>query len=118
MPRITIILIIVISIHFVRAQSVSKTGTLVTENLSSKILQENKVGLNTERAVLVYLPAGYATSKKSYPVVYYFHNGKPTEVISPGNVLNQLLDRGIARGLTRDFIFVVADYSANGWGVF
>ncbi len=118
MPRITVILFTLVSLHVVQAQSVSKPGTLVTENLSSKILQENKIGLNTERPVIVYLPAGYATSKKSYPVVYYLHSGKPTEVISPGNVLNQLLDRGIAQGLTRDFIVVVADYSANGFGSF
>jgi len=99
--------------HIIYAQP---KGTLRTENLSSTILRENKIGLNTERTVLVYLPPGYAASRKSYPVVYYLNNGKPTDVISEDNAAMKLLDRGFTQGVVKDFILVVPDYSTAGIG--
>lgn len=113
MIRIVFIILASIAVHFVRAQPVPKQGTLVTEKLSSTILRENKIGLNTERNVVIYLPAGYATSRKSYPVVYLLHGlyNKPADILSEGNRVTKLIDRGLANGVVKDFIAVVADYS-------
>src|SRR5688500_7070086 len=55
-------------------QAEPRKGTVRSETLTSTILRENMVGLNTKRNVKVYLPPGYETSGKSYPVVYYFHS--------------------------------------------
>ena len=43
---------------------ISLKGALLTENLTSSVLKENRIGLNPERAVKVYLPPGYSSSKK------------------------------------------------------
>ena len=52
----------------------TKRGTVVTEHLLSARLRETRTGLDPNRAIMVYLPPGYAGSGKSYPVVYYFHS--------------------------------------------
>src|SRR5688572_3115758 len=49
----------------VKAQPVSleiKQGTVVTETLVSTILRENKVGLDPNRKVKIYLPSDYFSS--------------------------------------------------------
>jgi len=109
----------------VLAQSKSKTtffseikhGTLITEHLASKILQENKVDLNPDRNVKIYLPPDYATSGKSYPVVYYCHNiFYNSEKLFQDSKLIDLLDQGFANNIVREFIFVAADYSTAATG--
>jgi hypothetical protein len=47
----------------------AKRGSVVTEQLASVILQENRTGLNPNRSIKVYLPPSYVNSGKSYPVV-------------------------------------------------
>src|SRR5882672_6016236 len=74
-----------------KAKSVApetKHGTLVTETLTSAILRENKIGVDPNRSIHIYLPPGYATSGKSYPVVYFCHSiyTNPPNVLEEGNV--------------------------------
>jgi enterochelin esterase-like enzyme len=92
-------------------------GTLVTEKLASAILRENRIGLDPERRVKVFLPPGYAGSGKSYPVVYYCHSvfWNPEKMFESGN-LATLLERGFAEGVVGEFIFVAADYSTPTTG--
>ncbi len=94
-----------------------KRGTLVTEKLTSMILKENRIGLDPERRVKVFLPPGYETSGKSYPVVYYCHSifWNPEKMFESGNLVN-LLERGFAEGVVGEFIFVAADYSTPTTG--
>ena len=94
-------------------------GTVVTEHLTSEVLRENHIGLNPERSVSVYLPAGYDASGQSYPVVYYFHSffWSNARMFADGAVV-RLLDRAIATGTTRAFILVVADFSSPTTGSF
>src|SRR5688572_24149519 len=91
-----------------------KKGTVVTESLNSVILRENKVGLKEMRMIKIYLPPGYQTSGKSYPVVYYCHSiyGDPTFIMEGEGVVTRLMERAFANGLTKEFIFVVGDYSS------
>ena len=49
-------------------------GTVVTEHFVSEILKDNKIGIELKRSISVYLPPGYHHSKKTYPVIYYFHS--------------------------------------------
>jgi S-formylglutathione hydrolase FrmB len=99
-----------------RADEVSH-GTLLTERLNSSILEQNRIGLNTRRSIKVLLPPGYAESRKSYPVVYFLHNigWSPDKMFQEGHAV-KLLERGFARGIVKEFIFVVADYTTPTTG--
>ncbi len=99
------------------AAKAAKRGTLVTEKLASTILRENRIGLDPERRVKVFLPPGYAQSGKSYPVLYYCHSifWNPEKMFEDGNLTN-LLERGFAEGVVGEFIFVAADYSTPTTG--
>jgi enterochelin esterase-like enzyme len=92
-------------------------GKVITENLASVILRDNKVGLNPNRQVKIYLPPGYAKSGKSYPVVYYLSNlfWSPEKMFEDGRIV-KLSERGFASGLVKEFIIVAADYSTQAAG--
>lgn len=94
-----------------------KHGKLLTEQLSSVILQENRIGLDVNRKIKIFLPPGYETSGKSYPVVYYCHNffWNNERMFEDGNVV-KLIERGFANGVVKEFIFVVADYATPTTG--
>jgi S-formylglutathione hydrolase FrmB len=85
---------------------------LLTKTLHSTILRDNRVGLNTERTVKIYLPPGYMTSRKRFPVVYYLHNfySNNEQVFADGRI-NTLIERAFAAGVVKEFILVAADYS-------
>lgn len=97
--------------------SFSQKGTILTEKLTSKILKENLIGLNENRTVKVYLPPGYKTSGKKYPVIYYFHSIVGTaDMILGGSPAAQLLERAFSSGVLKEVIFVVPDCSNGGVG--
>ena len=97
----------------------TKHGTLVVETLTSVVLRDTKIGVDPNRSIHVYLPPGYATSGKSYPVVYYCHStySNPTQMLQESNVAS-ILDRAIERNVIKPVIFVVADYSTALTGSF
>jgi REP element-mobilizing transposase RayT len=79
----------------------SLSGKVVTEQIVSKILHDNLVSLNETRRVMIYLPPGYETSRKRYPVAYYFHSisGSAGAIMEdgrgvPGHPMEQDLDGG------------------------
>lgn len=93
-------------------------GSVVTERFTSEILRENRVGLDPNRSISVYLPSGYDESEKSYPVIYYFHSiGWSNErMFAEENTPQPLLDRAIAKGAIGEFILVAPDYSGPTLG--
>jgi S-formylglutathione hydrolase FrmB len=95
----------------------ARHGTLVTEQLTSSMLEENRIGLDTTRSIKAFLPPGYAESRKSYPVVYFLHNTgwSPDKMFQEGHVV-KLLERGFAKQIVKEFIFVVADYTTPTTG--
>lgn len=99
------------------ASANSGRGTIVTEQIVSTVLRDNRVGLDPNRAVKIYLPPGYATSGKSYPVIYFCHSlmWSPRQMFEDGN-LQRLIERGFAAGVIPEFILVAADYSTSGLG--
>jgi S-formylglutathione hydrolase FrmB len=117
---ISSILIFIVTIHgFAQSKlkttpsSEKKQGTIITEHLASTILKENRIGLDTNRTIKIYLPPGYATSGKSYPVVYYFHTiFYSADKLFADEPIVQLFDRAIANHVVDEFIFVAADYSS------
>lgn len=102
--------------NVVIAQDV-KHGTLITEKLNSKVLLENRIGLDPNRTIKVFLPPGYAQSTKSFPVVYFLHNfyWSAEKAFEDGNLI-KLLERGFNEEIVREFIFVSADFSSPTTG--
>src|SRR5687768_18290222 len=94
-----------------------RQGRLITETLISNVLQNNLVGIDPKRSIKIYLPPSYATSNKSYPVIYYCHNNSttPEQMFADGNIV-KLLENGIAEGLVREFILVASNYTTPTGG--
>jgi hypothetical protein len=92
-------------------------GTVVTETIHSVILTDNKVGLDPNRIVKIYLPASYQSTTKRYPVVYFCHNifWGPDQMIGDGRAI-ALLDRAMATNYSKEFILVIANYRGVGIG--
>jgi len=93
------------------------SGTIVNEKFVSAVLRENRIGLDPNRNIKVYLPPGYAGSGKSYPVVYYCHNAFwSAERLFESGRLVTLLERAFVNGIVKEFILVAADYSGPTTG--
>lgn len=87
--------------------------------LSSKILQNTKIGLNPEREIRVWLPPTYHQTSKAYPVLYYIHNmGWDNTRLFSENRAGDVFDRAFANGKSREFILVAGDFTTPGWGTF
>jgi S-formylglutathione hydrolase FrmB len=91
--------------------------TLVDLPFTSTVLRDNRIGLNPERAIKVFLPPSYAKSTRRYPVVYFLHNAwyGPKQMVEDGRA-QRLIERGFADGVVKEFIFVVADYTGPTTG--
>src|SRR5215475_8394745 len=96
-----------------RAKSV---GTVVQAKVHSAALEGNLLGDSAERNVTIYLPPGYATSSKRYPVVYLLHGYMGTNA-DWGNA-PEILNRLIASGKIRGMIVVMPDASNKFLGSF
>lgn len=113
MSRILLLILLSTSIAFAQ----SKKGKLVTDVYVSKILKDNKINLDVNRKIKVYLPPNYETSNKFYPVVYFLHNmfWDNDRMFQDGRI-EQLIDRAWTEGKIKDFIFVVPDYRSATTG--
>lgn len=79
-------------------------GGKVTESLTFNAKSGYKINYS------VYLPADYATSQRSYPVVYLLHGYSDDETgwIQFGQA-NQIVDKGVAEGKIPPCILVIPD---------
>ena len=91
--------------------------TVVDEVFTSRVLEQNLIGLDLERRSKVYLPPGYAKSARRYPVVYFLHNAwwSPRQTAEDGR-MQRLLEHGFATGVAREFILVVPDFTGPTTG--
>jgi pimeloyl-ACP methyl ester carboxylesterase len=91
----------------------AQTGK-VWDNLSlpSKILK-------SDRKYAVYLPPGYETSERSYPVLYLLHGGGDDQTgwVQFGEVLN-ITDKAIAEGIATPMIIIMPDANTGRRGYF
>lgn len=71
--------------------------------------------LGVEKPCTVYLPEGYATSGKQYPVLYLLHgaSGCHTDWTQKG-FMRRILDEAIAEGTALPMIVVMPDASGEG----
>lgn len=82
--------------------------------VTSRVLQNNRMGDAHERRVPIYLPPDYETSGARYPVVYFLAGfaGGGTYLLSEslwGETLPQRIDRLVRAGTIRPLIVVLAD---------
>jgi len=83
-------------------------GTLVTDGFHSNLVPDTEG--QTERLFYIYLPAGYATSTETYPVVYYLPGlgtSLQQQAIAAGNT--NILDDIIANNIVVPMIAVHID---------
>jgi S-formylglutathione hydrolase FrmB len=92
-------------------------GTIVSEVVHSKVLADNKIGLNPIREVKIYLPPSYQATTKRFPVVYFCHNifWGPDQIIADGRLV-RLLDRAMTTNASKEFIMVLANFRGPGFG--
>jgi enterochelin esterase-like enzyme len=91
------------------AEPIAKVGTLAKITVHGTSLEGNLSGDSADRDVYVYLPAGYASSRKRrYPVVYFLHGFAATaERYVQFLALPASIDRAIEAGKLQDMIFVM-----------
>src|SRR5688572_29036110 len=84
--------------------SFAQTGKVMDNlSLASKILK-------MERKYAIYLPPGYETSERSYPVLYLLHGGGDDQTgwVQFGEV-QHITDKAIAEGKATPMIIVMPD---------
>jgi len=110
-----LLLVIALFLFFAPAKAQYPKGSVVTDSLYSKAL-ENQMGEKTTRAVSVYLPPNYELGNQRYPVIYFLHgfmgDNKMLANMAP------LLDFAIATHKIRPFIMVVPDEKTTYDGSF
>lgn len=106
-----------LGINYLTQAQTALRGQLITEKLPSLILRENRIGLDPNRTVKVYLPPSYAQSGRAYPVLYYCHStfSSADNQLRDGRMIT-LLERGFANRILNEVILVVADYSTPTTG--
>jgi S-formylglutathione hydrolase FrmB len=107
---VTAILFLVLNTLCVFAADTGKSQ-LVAREIESKNFSQNKIGVTPVRKLLVYLPAGYNVETKRYPVIYFFPSPLDSSfrAIFDRMAAQDILDRGISRGVIGKFIFVAVD---------
>ena len=95
-------------------------GTVVQVEFSSRVLRRNPLGDPSVRRLPVYLPPGYATSSRRYPVLFalsgFTGSGRSWLNTSPwGEALDARLDRLHATGVLAPTIVVMPDCCTR-WG--
>jgi S-formylglutathione hydrolase FrmB len=83
---------------------------LVARVITAKSLAQTRIGVDPNRAMVVYLPPGYDRSAQRYPVIYYLPNAADSfRADFDKHEAQALFDRAIAVGSIGDFILVTTD---------
>jgi enterochelin esterase-like enzyme len=107
MRNIVLFIFLLIAVIPVMAQ-----GSKVYDNLSLK----SKI-LNMDRKYAIYLPPGYETSQRNYPVLYLLHGGGDDQTgwVQFGEV-QLITDKAIAEGSATPMIIVMPDANTGKRG--
>lgn len=101
------------------ALAAPQTSRVIEVSLQSRSLESNRIGIDPRRNLRVYLPAGYDSSRKPYPVIYYFHSifWSNRQMFEDG-AAQRVLDGAIARRTIGEFILVAGDFTTPNVGTF
>ena len=101
------------------AQHAFPAGQIIADTITSEALKGNKLGDPHTRNMTIYLPPGYASPDKIYPVVYLLHGFGGDETSLVGEVGDELavllIDGLIQNGLIKEMIIVMPD-AHNSYG--
>lgn len=89
-----------------------------TGKVMDNLKMESKI-LKMERSYAVYLPPGYETSERSYPVLYLLHGATDdhTGWVQFGEVLH-ITDKAIEEGIATPMIIIMPDADTKVMGYF
>ncbi len=106
----SILFYLILTFPFLAASQTSK----VFDNLSMK----SEI-LKMERKYAIYLPEGYETSQRSYPVLYLLHGGGDDQTgwVQFGEV-QHIADKAISNGTATSMIIVMPDANTGQRGYF
>ena len=97
-------------------------GKIITDQIISIALKDNKLGDKNIRNMTIYLPSGYGSSDKYYPVVYLLHGFGSNESFYVDSVTKDLmiflLDGLIQSKVLKEMIIVMPDGSNKYGGSF
>lgn len=89
----------------------SAHGHIVDRQITSTNFADNRIGVSPVRKMVIYLPPGYDSSARRYPVIYFLPN--PFEESYRFDFdhrgAQSLFDQAIAAGVVRAFILVAVD---------
>lgn len=102
----------IVFLFLIAAAVANAQGSKVFDNLSLK----SKI-LNMDRKYAIYLPPGYETSQRSYPVLYLLHGGGDDQTgwVQFGEV-QPITDKAIAEGTATAMIIVMPDANTGKRG--
>ncbi|HEY5849736.1 MAG TPA: alpha/beta hydrolase-fold protein [Lysobacter sp.] len=90
----------------------SAESRLVTAQIASTSFANSRIGIHPLRKATVYLPPGYADSRRRFPVVYFLSNFFEDQTAPfASNDAKGVFDAAIAAGVIGDVIVVTADFS-------
>ncbi len=98
-------------------------GKIIADSITSKFIVNTITGENPVRQLAIYLPPGYITSSKRFPVLYLLHGVGDTEetFISDTvlyNNIQDLMNKGIAANKFGEMIIVMPNEKTNWFGSF
>ena len=93
-------------------------GSAQTSKVSDNLSIPSKI-LKSDRKYAVYLPAGYETSQRSYPVLYLLHGASDNQTgwVQFGEV-QRIADKAIQDGIATSMIIVMPDADTGQMGYF
>ncbi len=101
------------------AKEIIYQGSVIDRQIKSTILKKNKVNLNLERNLKIFLPQGYHQSNKLYPVVYHIIGlGWSNKQMFEDSKTTRILNMSMQDKQSREFIFVAPDFTTDGLGSF
>ena len=120
--KILISVVFPVLIVCVFAQQAFSTGQIITDQITSEALKDNKLGDTNTRDMVIYLPPSYDSSDKHYPVIYLLHGFGGNERFYIDTVTEQLmvflLDGFIQSGILKEFILVMPNANNKYGGSF
>jgi hypothetical protein len=111
-PRVrrALALLVFIALGATPLKATTTPSKVVSTQIQSVNLAQNKIGSSPIRKMVVYLPAGYDESPKRYPVIYFFPNSFASySDLFDHKDAQSLFDRAIAAGMIDKFILVAVD---------
>ncbi len=118
MYKLLLLFLFAVQISYGQEKSIIKIDTIVSKAIASNLTKESN-----KRLVTIYLPPGYSSSSKRYPVLYLLHGigDDHTDFVEDTTKyynIQDLMDAGIASHRFGEMIIVTPNEKTNWFGSF